>query len=310
MTGPSVGPVLSACPFAHCAARPMLVVEQAVPGDDETTITRIPQHPIEGDASRFGQCPASLMVIPLDDYSRDQLRTQADAMRLMLPAGNPEDPRTDNDPPRPRPYADPKHELTRRGYADPPKRPTAGPNVSRDGHLGQTVVPLPDEPHAGPGPGRASKPHQPGADDIVEVVPRPKLKIVGPQDQPQQGSPTDMTDNLRDQLIALANLAIEGFGQQQENCAALTASLDDTFTAIRAALVEKQQATHSLALAAVGSRSDIPEPAADMIGASSSIADALLELERAESLARSWVVEAHARAGSAAQSAREYLAVI
>ncbi len=322
MTGPSVGPVLSACPFAHCAARPMLVIEQAVPGDDETTIKRIPQHPIEGDASRFGQCPASLMVVPLDAYSVGQLRTQANAMRLMLPAGDASDPRADNDPPRRgpegrpvrrdehplTPHPDPKHPFNRWNGGGQTR--TGGPNVPQGGKAGRTVVPLPDEPHAGPGAGRASAPHPPSAGDIVEIVPRPKLQIIGPDNQPQRGA-TSMSDNdLRAQLIALTNLAIEGFGQQQEQCSALTACLDDTFAAIRKALSDKQQATHSLALAAVGARSDIPQAAAAMIGASSSVGEAIDQIEAGEAAMRELVRTAHAHAGSAAQSGREYMAVI
>lgn len=330
MTGPSTGPVRG-CPFVLCAAQVMLVVEQATPGDDETTLKRVPQHRIEGEAERFGQCPASLMVIPLDAYSRESLHTQAEAMKPMLRP--PDDPTPPGDakpeggifpvgkvnPPRgphpltPRP--DPNHEFQRLGYQGGPKRPTGGQNVPQQGKAGQSVVPLPDVQHAGPGPGRASKPHQPTAADIVEQHVPPKLTVVPPAESTdqtqQQGSTADMSDNdIRTQLIALTRLAIEGFGQEQESCAALTACLDDTFAVIEKALEEKQKATHSLALAAVGSRSDIPPSAASMIGASASVGSTLSAVRAARGSLQQWIDAAHAYAGSAAYHGEQYLAVI
>jgi hypothetical protein len=181
-------------------------------------------------------------------------------------------------------------------------------NVPQSGNPGPTVVPLPDEPHAGPGPGRASKPHQPTAADIEQQVVPPKLTVVP---NTEQGSSTDMSDNdLRSQLIALTRLAIEGFGQEQEGAAALTACLDQTLSAIRKALEEKQKATHSIALAAVGSRSDIPTSAANMIGASASVESTLAAVARTQGDLQQWVDAVHAYAGQAAHHAREYLAVI
>lgn len=317
MTGPSTGPVRG-CPFVLCAAQLMLVLEQATPGDDETILKRVPQHRIVGEAERFGQCPASLMVVPLDAYSREALHTQAEAMKPMLK------PPADATPPgeakpeggifpvgRPHPLTpqpDPDHEFQRLGYQGGPKRPTGGANVPQQGKAGQSVVPLPDEPHAGPGPGRASKPFQPTGGDVDFKVP----PAVAVPDQPQpQGSTPDMSDNdLRSQLRALTRLAIEGFGQQQESCSALTACLDDTFAAIEKALEEKQKATHSLALAAVGSRSDIPTSAASMIGASASIGSTLSAVRAARGTLQQWVDGAHAYAGSAAHHGEQYLAQI
>lgn len=308
MTGPSTGP-LSRCPFAHCSADVMLVIEQAAPGDDESTLKRVPQHRIVGEGERFGQCPASLMVIPLDAYSREALKTQAQAMALVLKGGDA--------PPEPTPTG-------RRGNGHPlephpsnpnpirwnPGRGTPGINVPQGGKAGQGVVPLPDGPHAGHGPGRASAPHPPRADDIVEVVPRPKLKIIQPDDQPQ-GSTADVSDNdLRSQLIALTNLAIEGFAQQQEQCSALSGIIETNFAAVRKALEDKNRATHSVALAAVGSRSSIPAAAANMIGASANASSTITEIEKSAALLLGWVAATHAYAASAAAEARAYLAVI
>lgn len=325
MTGPSLGP-RSRCPFAHCSADLMLVVEQASPGNDEDTLKRVPQHQIVGEAERFGQCPASLMVIPLDTYSRDALKTQAQAMGLMLKPPGDTTPPGDAKPeggifpvgsPDRRPHPLTPRPSTpnpiRQGPAQGTRSGRGGQNVNRTGHLGQTVVPLPDEPHAGPGPGRASKPFQPTASDVDFVVPpRVVTDPPAPTDQTQQqGSTADMSDNdLRSQLIALTRLAIEGFGQQQEQCAALTAALDGTFSAVRKALEEKQQATHTIALAAVGSRSDIPQAAANMIGASASIESTLAAVTAAQGTLQQWVDSTHAYAGQASSHAQDYLAQI
>lgn len=173
----------------------MLVIEQAAPGDDETTLKRVPQHRIVGEAERFGQCPASLMVIPLDAYSRDALKTQAQAMSLMLKP--PADPPAPVSPastaptggifPVGRPRRDDEHPLTPHPDEHHPwfrwtsGGGTGGVNVPQHGKAGQGVVPLPDEPHAGPGPGRASKPHQPTADDVKTVIVDPPARDNQPQ---------------------------------------------------------------------------------------------------------------------------------
>jgi hypothetical protein len=332
MTGPSLGP-LTRCPFGHCAADVMLVIEQKTPGDDETTQKRVPPHRLVGEAERFGQCPASLMIIPLDAYSREALKTQADSIgRMLAKDAQPREPREAKPagglfpvgrPPREgehplTPHPDPNHEFQRLGYNGGPKRPTAGPNVPQHGKAGQTVVPLPDEPHAGPGPGRASKPHQPTAADVVEQHVPPKLTVVPPAEPApptdqtqQQGSTAGMSDNdLRAQLIALTTLAIEGFAQEQEQCAAMTGALDQTLSGLRVALEAKQKATHTLALAAVGSRSDIPQAAADMIGASASVGTTIEEIEKSIALLAGWIAATHAYAASAAANGRSYLAQI
>lgn len=323
MTGPSTGP-LTRCPFAHCSADLMLVIEQATPGDDETTVKRVPQHRIVGEAERFGQCPASLMVIPLDAYSREALTTQARAFAPMLKGGGatpepPPDPPKRGGPPGvlgPRPAG--QHLLTPRPSKSPGwfrpggggSKPHAsgGVNVPQAGKAGRGVTPLPDGPHAGPGEGRASKPFQPTADDIVEQQAPPKLKLVP---NTEQGSTGDMSDNdLRSQLISLTNLAIDGFGQQQAQCAAMLGVLEGAFAQLTTMVSNKQAATHQLALAAVGSRASIPASAAAMIGASASAGSTIDEIEQTTAQLIGWVRATQAQAGLAANSARDYLAQI
>lgn len=310
MTGPSLGP-LTRCPFRHCLADLMLVIEQATPGDDESTVKRIPQHRIVGEAERFGQCPASLMIIPLDAYCRETLATIAEEIgRMIAPPADPPPPR--ESAPRGGIFPVTGRDWFRPGPGQGTQAGHGGVNVPQHGKAGQSVTPLEEGPHAGPGPGRASKPFQPTGADVVEQVVPPKLTIVPPtqDDQPQQGSTAGMSDNdLRAQLIALTTLAIEGFGQQQEMCSQLTEQLermgDVTF-----ALMEKQQATHSIALAAVGSRSDVPEAAANMIGASASIDTTIEEVRATRALLTGFVAATHAYAASAASNARAYLAQI
>lgn len=73
---------MTACPFVMCSANIELAVLQAAPGDDETTVTMVPAHQLEPD-SYFGQCPASLMYYPLDEYGAEQLVHQLAILRRM-----------------------------------------------------------------------------------------------------------------------------------------------------------------------------------------------------------------------------------
>jgi hypothetical protein len=299
MTGPVVN-----CPFRLCWSRPVLVVEQAQAGDDESTVTRIPAHQIDGPASTFGTCPASLLLYPLSAYDKGQLVTQARALARIMrerQSNEPDASRGGGDrPPHPStPRVDPTHPFNLEGYNGPPKRPTPGPVRNYAGFAGQGVVPLTEGPHAGPGAGRASNPHPPTARDIVEVVP-PNT----------QGSESNMSDDLRSQLISLTNLAIEGFGQQQEQCAGLTAVVDGTIAALIESLRQKQEATHQLAVAAVGGGSSIPDAAANMVGASAALEQHIRELTGASALLKQWTAAVHAYAGAAAAHGRDYLAQI
>jgi hypothetical protein len=74
---------VSECPFKLCNANVIMLVEQAVASDDEGTIQRVPQHQTGGHED-FGLCPASLMVVPLDTYSSEQLDEQAVALLRIV----------------------------------------------------------------------------------------------------------------------------------------------------------------------------------------------------------------------------------
>jgi hypothetical protein len=73
-----------ACPFRLCNADVTLLTERGQL-NTEATMQRVPQHQTGGHED-FGLCPASLMVVPLDDYSRAQLVEQARSLRRIIDA--------------------------------------------------------------------------------------------------------------------------------------------------------------------------------------------------------------------------------
>jgi hypothetical protein len=73
---------MTACPFKLCSADVTLLTERGQL-DTEATIQRVPQHQTGGH-EEFGLCPASLMVVPLDAYSRGQLDEQAVALQRII----------------------------------------------------------------------------------------------------------------------------------------------------------------------------------------------------------------------------------
>jgi hypothetical protein len=299
------------CPFRLCGERVTLAVMQKDAADDESTEAMIPAHRIEGEARTYGGCPASLMRWPLDAYSREQLVTQARQIaRMMRQRRKPaEAPAPPSGPERGREAGE--HSLTpRESNPNPirsgerPKRPTPGPVPNWEGFAGRGVTPLAEGPHAGPGAGRASNPHPPTAADIVEQRLVPKLTAVA-----DLGRETMSDDDLRSQLRALTNLAREGFGQEQEHCSVITACIEAVEAAIEL-LADKQETTHRLAIAAVGGGGDVPDSAAQMIGASANVGD-IVEQLRAGCLDLKTKVEGAAdQAGLAADNAEQYLAVI
>jgi hypothetical protein len=66
------------CPFIKCKSTVNLIIEQATPGDDESTVQRVQIHDLQPD-TWFGRCPASLTIYPtsvdnLKEFSRDIYR--------------------------------------------------------------------------------------------------------------------------------------------------------------------------------------------------------------------------------------------
>lgn len=98
------------CPFEPCNARVELIVEQATPDDDESTVNRIPTHQTEG-TEWFGPCPASLMTYPLTSRMIGPLHEQEHVHRLMREARDAQpQPASEPAPPHsraPRPAAEP-----------------------------------------------------------------------------------------------------------------------------------------------------------------------------------------------------------
>ncbi len=66
--------MIADCPFSACSASVEIIIEQAHPGDDETTRQRVPEHALEPrTAPDYGACPASLMALPLGEHEREHL---------------------------------------------------------------------------------------------------------------------------------------------------------------------------------------------------------------------------------------------
>lgn len=277
------------CPFGHCEGSVEIVVQQKAAGDDETTEDVIEAHQIIGALSRFGGCPASLMRLPLDAYSQDQLEQQMAALdRLIEGAVVPA--------PAPRP-APPRKPQGRDWFVN---SKGGGPGYVAPPKLAQVKIALEPGPHAGPGPGRAQPPRHAGnVEEIVSAEPK------GPSGQ---GAGTTMDNDMRSQLRALCGLAIHGFAQEQEQCSVITGKLDEVIGMI-GALSDTQQATHQLAVGAVG-MSNMPEPALNMINASLAVGQMLEQITGHVDQARIAVAATSNYAGAAAEHGREYLAVI
>lgn len=73
------------CAFAGCEAQLEPVREMRYPGPSAGSVTRIPQHDIEGANAWYGPCPGSLMTRPLNE---DMRRTLAEAGRRLSAARN------------------------------------------------------------------------------------------------------------------------------------------------------------------------------------------------------------------------------
>lgn len=122
------------CPFGPCTARIQLTIEQATPGDDETTVKRVPPHLTEPD-SWFGFCPASLCHYPLTPREIEMLRGQERTHEHMAATREPS-PRVGGE-------EAPPHSRAPKPTKDPYWfRPSTGdPTAERNG--GQNVRPHP-----------------------------------------------------------------------------------------------------------------------------------------------------------------------
>jgi hypothetical protein len=74
--------VSTRCVFALCTAVLTMLAELKAPGSDEG-LRRVPQHRLGGH-EEFGQCPASLMALPLSEYDTEQLAVQLQAIQRMI----------------------------------------------------------------------------------------------------------------------------------------------------------------------------------------------------------------------------------
>lgn len=154
---------MSQCPAAPlCAANLTMLAELKEPGSNEGT-RRVPQHPLGGH-EEFGLCPASLMLLPLSDYDKEQLRQQKLAIERIL---------------RDRGVAA-AFQADEPGPRDPSRGPVPPPRHSRTGR-----VPQPDEDarwfRSGPDQGNRAG-H--GAYIAPPVMPQVLLPPVSPVREP------------------------------------------------------------------------------------------------------------------------------
>ena len=169
----------ASCPFELCNATVTMVAELKRPGSNEG-LRRVPQHRLGGH-EELGQCPASLLVLPLSDYDVKHLITQAAALRRMLADRRPER----SEPPvakdwtarvrEPEPY---RPGLRPRPAAVPPQafRPnggTGGADSKTTGHKGHDRMPVvltPRQPPGWLGPSGSSGETTTGGSDAVTSV--------------------------------------------------------------------------------------------------------------------------------------------
>lgn len=239
------GPAID-CPFELCHETVRLVIEQALPDDDEGTIKRVPLHNL---VSRWSMpratCPASLLQVPLSETAESHLEQAAETFRRAAAEARESDP-------QPGSGARPEHSKT--------PHPVKG-----NGWFTQGGSPAPDGPRPAP-------------------VARPRLKIIGGTDRPDvnahlpEGN-APVSDNARDRLKALALLSAEKTDLATEVAATILDKLRDLEVLAETCGIHLG-AAETLGRAAVGSEAVIPATAGTMV---SEIAAARASLNSARS---------------------------
>lgn len=134
-----------------------------------------------------------------------------------------------------------------------------------------------------------------------------------PMDAPLDLTPIGRTavDNARDQLRGLLAAVIDQVGQGQDTLAKATA-MTDSVEAYRMATGQAVQSAETLVTVALGSATDVPQPAenlrAAVISAKTMLDEAGL-MHNAIELLRERIGEIHQELGAAVEAAREYIAI-
>jgi len=208
---------MTPCPFRLCSATVDIVVEQATPGDDETTLLRLPIHDISGNGA-YGRCPASLLALPLTPALYDMLEEAAKFIEVAREAA---DAAARADWPRDEPVA------------KPPK-PTATPYWFNGGLGG---------PYAGKGIGATN--------DAIKLDFTPTPEPSPAPTPPPTGVPMS-DDSMRARLRELTLLACKALGEAQDLCSQITTTAE-VLDGLMEQLKAKQSTAATLARLAVGS---------------------------------------------------------
>lgn len=118
-----------------------------------------------------------------------------------------------------------------------------------------------------------------------------------------------MSDSIRQQLRSLTGVAINGFATTQEVCAELSNQLELLEHRVND-LSTSHEATHNVALSAVGTDENPPETASNMVGSSAMAMSTIDDLIGTLNLALVRVAAIHGSASAAARNGAEYLASI
>lgn len=174
------------------------------------------------------------------------------------------------------------------------RRPTADTTSPAPEHS-KTPHPAPDQTgwfRTGTGDPRVNGP-----------VARPKIEFL-----PTPGG-ARMSDSIRQQLRSLTGVAINGFATTQEVCAELSNQLELLEHRVND-LSTSHEATHNVALSAVGTDENPPETASNMVGSSAMAMSTIDDLIGTLNLALVRVAAIHGSASAAARNGAEYLASI
>lgn len=270
-------PPLMPCPFSPCEAERVLIVHRTDPADETKRVRVYPLHDVEGPASWFGRCPASMLIAPnLSSAGMGVLRDAMDQYRRMV------NERYQAALEKEQRVSEAIHDLIDHPERYPDRVRPAPPSVEDY---------FPGRPADAPEPGAGEQPTAPVPAGVWGV---------------RHGGANMST---REQHLALVNAAIENAADIQELAAGVTESLD-RLDGYVAAMVQKQQAGAALMIGAVGAGGNLPIDAAEAITGFSRIGELISELRASAALLRMRDESVVRVAGKTAASATIYRAAI
>jgi hypothetical protein len=238
-----VMPWQNTCPFRPCRA--FLFVEHRAPSSDRLNerVDVYPLHDVVGEHSWYGRCPGSSLLMPLSERGREVLADNMGYFERRLAERKLEAARLN---------------ITTEATREANEAIEAEKRAGTLGHLDR-----PGEDYYPPRPSDTEEAQDSGAAAALET---PDV----------QGIPmgrNSVSDAMRDQTIALANLAATG----AEQLGLIAMGIVNLAQALEQQIIEAQEkadAVYQLTLAAVGS-SNPPDPAQSALAASLAAIEAL-----------------------------------